>query len=337
MSLSISNSKFRHTRRVCVGVIIFAAVFVMAYRTGDRLSRGRLIASYTELARQYPGFDFNDKYVGYGLGVETLNHELYFYGTGAAMRHARAADVLILGSSRAAMGFSEGELEAYARQHGLTFYNLGMGFQEGYIFAGELMRRHRLRPRYVVINADNFFRARSTRFARRIMRRTPWEHAKRSLELNGDYFYYTNLRRWFPHFLPKARVPQGATLPKGIAVFISERTGAWQVVPPGYIKTEQRLANRRPADDVDPDTLRGAGQMIADWRGNGTGVVLTVVPFDKANYQRAQMLSERLQVPLIAPRLHDIETWDGSHLTPDRAAEFTRRFLTAFDAYRNGS
>lgn len=335
MSLFTSNSRRRHTWRVMAGAIIFVVVFAGAYAAGDRCSRDRLIASYDNLTRQYPGFNFTDKYVGYGLGVETLNHELYYYGTGASMANARAADLLILGSSRASMGFFPAEMDAFTRQSGLSYYNLGMGFQEGYLFSRELLRRHRLRPRFVVINADNFFSPRPTRFARRILRRTAWEHAKRSLEIYGEYFYYARIRRWFPHFLPRARVPQGAALPKGYAVFISERTGSWQVVPPDYVKTEQRLTNRRPPDDIDPETLLEAWQMVDGLRGHGAEVVLTVVPFDKANYQRAQMLSERLQVQLIAPRLESVETWDGSHLTPAKAAEFTRRFLTAFDAYRN--
>ena len=74
-----------------------------------------------------------------------------------AVRNLRAADVLIIGNSRAQVVFSTSAVDAFAEAHGWRVYRLGFGYDEELAFPEHLIRRYRLQPRMIIVNADPFF------------------------------------------------------------------------------------------------------------------------------------------------------------------------------------
>jgi len=55
-------------------------------------------------------------------------------------------------------------------------------------------------------------------------------------------------------------------------------------------------------------------------------VVLTMVPSVSTRYAEAAAIAERLHLPLVAPRLEGLRTFDGSHLDSASAERWSRAF-----------
>src|SRR5688500_11025885 len=87
-----------------------------------------------------------------------FEHGAYLYGLEpAAIDAARRADAIVVGDSRAQFAFSTDAVHRYFTGRRAAHYLLGMGYGSTSPYAYELLRRHGLRPRVLIVNAEPFF------------------------------------------------------------------------------------------------------------------------------------------------------------------------------------
>ena len=233
----------------------------------------------------------------------------------------RAADVLILGSSRVMMGLAEAETREFFQARGLRYYYLGFG--AGYsaaFFCERVMREQQLAPRWVIVNADGYFRPQPDAPAREELRASRFHWAVERFETEASLAILPSLHRWYPRF------PGG----RQMLFWRSRTTGSWTArtwFPPGlpFPSASDDDAPIRPAEDK----IRRAEEFKMFCDAIGARLVLTHVPtptpFDARG--AGAFLAQHLGVPFSAPVVAGLQSGDDSHLTPESAAAFSRAFF----------
>ena len=101
----------------------FAVTLVLLVFVGGRLRVPLDAFTVTwDRVRELPDLEKDAWYVAYD--DFHVDHYILFHGFGEPIRQARAADVIIVGSSRAQFAFPRDVLEQMSHESGLHFYNL---------------------------------------------------------------------------------------------------------------------------------------------------------------------------------------------------------------------
>ena len=256
----------------------------------------------------------------YLAGTDTLlDHRVLYRGLFGTLEPMRRADVLFLGNSRLMFGLSEPLLSRFFEERGLRYYMLGFGYGEGNRFAEDLIARHDLRPQLVVANVDRFFTNQYSDFGASVVAETAFGSWKVLLETNAAFVVRHGLHRFLPHVPDLCR----GTLES--FVFRSKSNGSWRVPYP--MPTTRHPLPPPPADPASTERPGVAARFQAELEARGARVLLTYVPTPDGSRQPAENVAARLGVPLLAPELPGLETFDDSHLTPQSSERFTAAFL----------
>jgi hypothetical protein len=286
-------------------------------------------------AHEFP--DPDDWYVAYDeFG---LDHYILYHGLGKSIEHARQADVLLVGNSQVGYGFPKDVLRRAELETGLTFYNLGFGYDERSTFISALIEKQDLRPKFVIahailIDGGSFFQRDASDFGRKVMASSHWEAWKTVNEWSLTWrVRNSHLIERLPSWralrpLPRVWVPR----------FIycrSISTGSWAAsrerpipVPVGTLPVDTNGTSTAP----DEDTLAIALDFKRALAARGAKLILTCVPAPTNLRQRNQAvaLAAALQVPFVGPVPDGLVTRDGAHLTDESARRFATRCLADF-------
>jgi hypothetical protein len=186
--------------------VTFAIVVTAGQEAGTLLAKrfalGKLIME--DLPPAYAFSDPEDWYIAYDeFG---LDHYILYHGFGESIRYAREADVLLVGNSQVAYGFSKSVLKEGQLTTGLKFYNLGFGYDERSKFALALIEKHDLRPQIVVANAllisgASFFNTQASEFGQKVMESSRWEVWKTIWEWSLSWrVRQSALIEWLPNW-----------------------------------------------------------------------------------------------------------------------------------------
>jgi hypothetical protein len=255
-----------------------------------------------------------------------LDHYVLYFGLDQrATQQLRAADVLILGTSRLMFAMRPDDLRAHFAGHGKRCYVLGFGHGERDRFPRAIIERFDLRPEWVVVNADGFFVDELSDFARSVVQAFPLKARATYYERCLDNAVRRALHRYIPHWLSIAQQR------REYLIYRSREDGTWliEAVPDAHLA----FAPQSGEQDITPRELAAARQFQQTLAGQGARLMLTCVPGPNVNPRRAARLADALGVPLIYPELDNLATCDGSHLTPDSAARFVSAFLGELDAF----
>ncbi len=252
-----------------------------------------------------------------------LDHVALYHGAYGTPRYLRAADVLFLGNSRLMFGFAPDVLDDLSRRLGLSYYLLGFGHSEPAPFPMAIVRRFDLRPRFVVVNADPFFVGDTSPYARTVAAMSAFDARKVLFEGAAYHLAHTYLDAWLPQW------PNLADGRRTFTLYRSRRTGAW--LGPAAYPSAVPFRESDDAPPVPPQCLEVARRFKEEMDARGTRIVLTFVPSPAGCRSYAEQFARLLGVPLVAPRLDGLETFDHSHLTPASARRFTAAFAAEFD------
>ncbi len=227
-----------------------------------------------------------------------------------------AAKVLFLGNSRLQFALSGDDTARWFREAGISYYLLGLSYSETVMFVGPLLERIEPRARAVVINVDRFFDDRVSPPAEQIMRDK--DSAARYREKRS----WQSLHRPICTALPFIC---GQTL----AVYRENSNGSWRTS--GVLPDEAATVSDGKPSNTDrwPAYISLARKFVDDLGVAPQCVVLTLVPTVDAKRSEAQAIADALGRPLIAPRIDDLKTFDGSHLEPASARRWAAAFLDA--------
>jgi hypothetical protein len=260
-------------------------------------------------------------------------HGAYFFDLEpAAVENLRKAQVLFLGGSRPQYGFSTDAIKRYFVARSIPYYVMGFGYSDGRVFAAALIERYHLRPKFVVISADPFFKGFLSEPGRELLQPDVSSWLRPLLRAQTWLDYAT--RKAFNVLQPDiCKLASFLCVSSEGTIYRSERDGSWI--------TETYAAARQPGRPIiakkivplDPRPLPGevedAERLSALLALPKACIALTVVPNNALDAEPyAAEIGRQLGVPVLLPRLEGLTTFDASHLTRDSAerwsAEITR-------------
>lgn len=267
-----------------------------------------------------PGLEY---FVLRGGGEETSQMALY-HDIGRSIGHAREADILFLGNSRLPLGLRGEFIVPRAESLGLKVFSLACS-SEQFRFDLELIRKHDLRPKVVVVvGGPEFYRDGLSPAAEKTFEMTRWEAFRSFLEVQGKWEFTSRLHSRLTRQDLTGQVKRSLYIE-----YRSARTGFWAIR-----QEPEFLHAARKGKELDSYAhLVPAAQEIHDEVSKRDGLmVLTMVPFTRYASGHLPLLAATLQVPLILPELKGLQTADIHHLTRESAERFSNAFWNQFIA-----
>jgi hypothetical protein len=254
-------------------------------------------------------------------GYADYDHGAFWFGLEPeARQNAANADVVFLGSSRMQFAFSTYSTKSWFESISVPYYLLGFTYTENVQFAAPLLSDLKPRAKVYVINIDRFFDdTRETGPAKQILR----ESDARTR--------YTDKQFWQSlHKNICSRVP--AVCGTNPAFFRSRENGAWEME--GKFEAwnaAPKATSDGHASDVELwNHFSALGQKFLSSLPVGREcVLLTLAPYDGTRRAEAQAIADSLGLDLVAPRLSDVTTFDGSHLDRPSAERWSAAFFDA--------
>jgi hypothetical protein len=303
------------------GVLCLLVVLTAAATTWWPGLRGRTLAY---AAAEGPPDD--DHYLANDVGGQ-LDHHVLWFGIDPEVRaRLRAAQVLFLGNSRLMFALRPNLLRPFFADRGIPYYVMGFGFREGDRFPLEIIRRHDLRPRLVVVNADGFFGAGLSQWAEVVNRDTPFAARKLRWESEAAHEARRHLHRVVPNWFMLFGQP-GLGLRRAFIAYRSRSDGTWAISPwPDGMQgfTEPPAEGPR----LGRGEIAAARAFKDELDRRGARLVLTHVPSpEPMPGGRPAEFAELLGVPLALVDIPGPTTYDNSHLSEGSAHDWTRGLL----------
>lgn len=275
---------------------------------------------HISLADRPPGSDY---YLAHDRGGH-LDHHVLFHGIDAtAIRHLKAADVLFVGTSRMMFALRSRVLTPWAAVNGLNYYALGFGHRDGDEWVLEIIRRHDLRPKLVVANVDGFFGRPRSEWANRVRRDSAFGARKLQLEGEFGHEFRRAIHRVIPNWIDLFGRP-GFPFGNEFIAYRSRVNGVWSVSPWPEPAMAAPAADFR-AEPVGNRIGDPARAFKSEMDRRGARLVLTHVPTPDPSGGNPVALGAMLGVPVVGLDVDGLTSHDGSHLSEDSAAQWSRR------------
>lgn len=242
----------------------------------------------------------------------------------------RAAEVLFFGDSHTQHAFSSKASKAFFQSVGMSYYLAGFTYGENMTLSKLLIDRFGLRPRAVIINANDTYFTEKPKFITELIE-TPKTEAK---FWKTRYSYI--LKQTFGRLVRPACNSLGPTLCQQKVPSIWRRfdTGDWEwretlvVAHPSAfpIKT---VGRNQPPDEAALQQMEKAAAILIDRLDLPPRcIILTAIPNDfETNEPIVARVSGRYNLPVIIPQLHGLTTIDHNHLDSRSAEQWSEAFL----------
>lgn len=265
----------------------------------------------------------DDLYIAYcdSTGYGDYEHgALYFDLEPEAIRSLRAADILLVGDSRSQAAFSTHPTDAFAMAHGWRIYRFGFGYYEDSAFIMRLIRRYRLRPRMIIVNADPFFTDEGSALSRPLLSGP-----------DRQFLYMHQLIKRLAQDMQRAtcgaHILTRLTCGNARTLYRSRIDGSLDL---RYMADPRRFpVVIDPTYDLEmaPHVIEVARQFLVATGLGPDCLLLTVVPSNFATPLLAQQVARSIGLPLVLAPADGLYTTDQSHLRPDSAERWTALFF----------
>ena len=273
-------------------------------------------------------------YLAHDRGGHVDHHILYFGTDPESLDNLRRAEVLFVGNSRLMFALQARVLQPYFSARGVSYFALGFGFNEGDAFPLAIIERFNLRPRLVVVNVDGFFGEGLSEWAQEVVRDTPFDARKLRWEAEASHEARRVIHQVVPNWLNLFGRP-GFDEGREFIAYRSRVDGTWVVSP--WPEAATRVS-QPPLDSpaLGRPEIASASAFANTLAARGSRLVLTSVPAPTRRGAGPAQFASLLQVPLVAPSVAGLTTYDGSHLTPTSALEWARAFVAALEPHLMG-
>ena len=302
---------------VLMAIILFWAAGSFIYRTHDFWARGlgHLLSTCD------PEGTDESNYIATCTAPLFGDYEhgaLYFGLEKEAIEHLRKADVLVLGNSKAMFAFSTRATAQAFRELDARFYLLGFGYREYSRFPLALIRKYRLRPKAVIINADPFF-VDSSQF-QDVIDGNP-----------GTYFLYV-LQKYFQRtqatLCPKP-LEKSFLCGKNRTIYRSIADGRWQLQ--NYVSTLDPRQIPETWENTPTPDLASQREVARKFRSHlavpDPCVIITLTPSPSPTGFFAETIAHELNATYVVPSLNGYHTIDDVHLAPEDAERWSAEIL----------
>ena len=214
-------------------------------------------------------------------------------------------------------GLSSAPVDDWFTSRSVSYYLLGFSHFENHRFTQPLLARIAPTPKVYVVNVDLFFEDRLSPPATDVM--TDREAPNR----------YREKRRW--QRVHDALCGTADFLcGNEVAFYRAHATGAWARIGGDFDGLGRPVAYE---DTVDEEMLaiyqRLGVALFESFDVADQCIILTNTPQSGTTLGTARALAAPLDLPLVAPTVDDLHTFDGSHLDRDSAARWSESFMEA--------
>jgi hypothetical protein len=299
-------------------LVVFALVFLLATAAGAVALWGSGNQRFKSLAAEARVPESPDLYLAYfRAGVEDFVIYDGFEGAATNLQHA---DVLFLGNSRMMFALRDRQmLESFFSRHGLSYYMLAFPYVEGCTFPELIIRKYDLHPKWVVINADPFFRSGLSTFASKVTAGGDFAALKFRFETSAAFEVQHFLHKVVPYMAPQW--PYDADF----IYFRSRRNGMLDLRAFRGTAAPASPGRKAMGSVFDPSQLAAARAFDKELRARGARLILTWIP--PSSGIAARQLATALNLPLLAPNVSGLNTFDGSHLDVESYRRFDNALL----------
>ena len=248
-----------------------------------------------------------------------FEHGAYLYALEPeAVAAATRASVIVVGDSRAQFAFSTETVRQYFDSRRIPYYLLGMGYASTSPFAYEMLRRHAVRPRLLIVNAEPFFTREMTAIPAAVLRgnvRTALDYRRKR--------WLTPVHRAVCDRMPRLCHPASGVIHRRIA------DGAWLwngLLADGSLSMP--FAERTIAPEEKEAAAPVAKTFVDDLQLNGRCVLVTAIPGTSADTRQvASAVSQAIDGAAIFPAVEGLASLDGDHLNAESAERWSEAFL----------
>ena len=297
---------FFHTRLSLYLSLVLAAALVAGVYS---------LRTYGIFSCQASGYG-SDAYLGYcgATSYGDYDHGAIWFGLEPAATAAAAnAQVLFMGNSRTAFGFSSKATADWFSSRSASYYLLGFTHSENYTFESPLLHRLHPRAKVYIINIDSFFESSETGPGKTLMR----DESARSR--------YEEKRRW--QAIHKAICTTfRAACGNDEAIFRSRSAGAWHGTGGRFKSAPVSYDGEVDKNKLASYTTSGR-EFLPSLSVGRSCAILTIVPTVKTDVGTAKAIAGALGLKLVAPMLGGLTTFDQSHLDPGSAQRWSAAFL----------
>ena len=261
-----------------------------------------------------------------------LDHHILYHGIDAeAIANLKKADILLVGTSRMMFALRSRVLAPWAQAYGLTYYALGFGFREGDAFVMEIIKKHDLRPKMVVVNVDGFFGRELSEWAQLVQRESAFAARKRVWE--GEIGHETRrlVHQVIPNWIDLYGRP-GFPFGNEFIAYRSRRDGIWAISPWPRPAMPAYAEDYVPAP-VGPRIGDPARAFKTELDRRGSRLILTYVPTPDDAGGNPVALGALLGVPVVGMDVDGLTSHDGSHLSEESAVFWSRRLIQDLTPY----
>lgn len=316
------RNPFKQYIRMLLAAGSLTTLVFFAYAT----IRGHLPANFWIFrcnASQYSD-EFYLSYCGDPAFGDYEHGALFFGGDKESVKNLKRSKVLFLGNSRSMQAFSSEYMMNYFYGRGIPYFILAMGYGELDIFPKRVIERHDLSPSVIVVSADYFFHNSASKVAKKVMGGDP----------NTILEY--KLKKWIQP-LHKAVCGSGDHPLNGLLCGDQEtnfksRINGRNVTPvtPEDRKIPVAFVGEPPWHMI-PELVANARRFksLADERK--ACMVITVVPSKNASPAIGREIAKRLGLPFVLPKVNNLVSYDGNHLSPENADRWMRAFIPKFE------
>ena len=305
--------KFRRTALTLAAVMVFIGSLALTVNTLPKLElRGSKVPSKITINR---GTDPGADAFFVSRGQRELSHVALFHDIGPSIENARKADILIIGNSRAQLGFNEEIFSRGAAKLGLRVFNLAVGHADSARFARDVLSRHNLSPKVLIASGDFFFYGnRRSDWAQEVVEMNRWQAYKIFFEQSIAWQLQSRLHDYLPYldYFKRGRYPW--------VHYRSQESGWWRNTRIPGARYPVRKGEERNRYTRSMSIAQELKQELDD---QGTLLVITLVPFPRFQTGHLPLFGDELDIPYIVPPFAGLETADGSHLAPDSAEKLS--------------
>jgi len=307
-----------------LGIVAVAATFSVAFAVATYvLPRLPLGPRTSQRLLKIPRVQAPSDSFFAAAGGDELSQMVLWHALGESISNARQADILFVGDSRMPVGLREEVIVPAAGALGLRVFSLACGHVERVRFALELIRKHDLRPKIVVVvGGPHIFKDGWSAPAEEARKLTRWQAWKAWTEAEARWTLRSRLHSWLP------KIDWfGHDLPSPWILYRSTRTG-WLLpvvepsasIPVGVVPDDPSYASLLPL----------ARELKQELDGRGTLLVLSVVPYRTTRTGHLPFLAQELGVPVVLPSFDGMFAADGSHLNRSSGASYAQAFWSQF-------
>jgi hypothetical protein len=258
-------------------------------------------------------------YGGYEHGA------IYFDLEKDTVANIKAANVLILGSSRAQLGFSSPIVDKYFSSRGMKYFNLAFNYWESDIFARRTIERHGLKPSVVIVNADYFFTNAASLTAKKVMSGT------KSVEF--EYFLKGWVQRSHQEICAQDKYRIGKLIcGKKPALYRSRENGRTSVASWPYGSLDEAPKTVEPNESTLTRLIYNGKKFKKFLDARGICLIITVIPSTNISSNPGRKIASELNVPFILSDATNLTYFDGNHLDIAGATKWSSGFFKKFDS-----